>query len=671
MVAEVGLLALVIALCLSLLLSLFPLVGSYTGNIRLMNQARPLSWGLFAFVGFSFACLVWAFITDDFSVDYVARHSNSLLPMQYKVSATWGGHEGSLLLWVLILVGWMAMVALKSYRLPPELSARVLSVMGMITVGFLLFTLLTSNPFNRILPFPPEDGADLNPLLQDFGLIVHPPMLYMGYVGFAVAFAFAIAALLGGQLDSAWARWARPWTTVAWVFLTLGISLGSWWAYYELGWGGWWFWDPVENASLMPWLVGTALIHSLAATEKRGLFKSWTLLLAIFTFSLSLLGTFLVRSGVLTSVHAFANDPERGVFILLYLMIVVGASLTLFALRAPEVRSRISFSIVSRETLLLVNNILLTASAATVLLGTLFPLLLESLDMGMISVGPPYFNFVFVPMAMLLAFALGFGVLLNWKNGSAQWLVQQTRWIFIASLTGGFAFSLFYGDSIVVSEVLAMALVLWIVLTMAKDLFNKTRNSRKNGSLIDGMKRLKPAYYGMQLAHLGLAVTIVGVAIVSGYSSQRDLRMLPGDRVTVGEYQFRFDGVRLQQGPNYTSDYGSITVYKDSRQIALLHPEKRVYAAQGMPMTEADIDPGLTRDIYVALGEPLGNDGSWALRIHIKPFVRWIWFGSILMGLGGILAISDRRYRAKVTKKMTAARTAGKAPSADEGVASA
>lgn len=670
MVAEAGLLALIIALCLSLLLSIFPLVGSYTGNLRLMNQARSLSWGLFAFVGFSFLCLVWAFITDDFSVDYVARHSNSLLPVQYKVSATWGGHEGSLLMWVLILVGWMAMVAVKSDRLPPELSARVLSVMGMITVGFLLFTLLTSNPFNRILPFPPEDGADLNPLLQDFGLIVHPPMLYMGYVGFAVAFAFAIAALLGGQLDTAWARWARPWTTVAWVFLTLGISLGSWWAYYELGWGGWWFWDPVENASLMPWLVGTALMHSLAVTEKRGLFKSWTLLLAIFTFSLSLLGTFLVRSGVLTSVHAFANDPERGVFILFYLMVVVGASLTLFALRAPEVRSRISFSMASRETLLLVNNILLTASAATVLLGTLFPLLLESLDMGMISVGPPYFNFVFVPMAMLLAFALGFGVLLNWKNGSVKWLVSQTRWIFLISILGGLGFSLFYGDALaknfLISEVLAMALVLWIVLTMVRDILNKTRNTRAKAGLVDALKRLKPAYYGMHLAHLGLAVTIVGVAITSGYSSQRDLRMAPGERVTLGAYQFRFDGVSLQPGPNYTSNYGSVTIYKNGRQIAVLHPEKRVYTAQQMPMTEASIDPGLTRDIYVALGEPLGDDGSWALRLHIKPFVRWIWLGSLFMGLGGVLAISDRRYRMKVRQKVNALRPLG-----NEGVASA
>ena len=647
MVPEVGLLALIVALCLSLVLSIFPLIGSYSGDLRLMSQARVLSFGLLVFVALSFACLVWAFVSDDFSVDYVARHSNSLLPWQYKISATWGGHEGSLLLWVLILVGWMAAVARKSNHLPPELVARVLAVMGMVTVGFLLFTVLTSNPFSRLLPFSPPDGADLNPLLQDVGLIVHPPMLYMGYVGFAVAFAFAIAALLGGHLDSAWARWVRPWTTVAWLFLTLGIALGSWWAYYELGWGGWWFWDPVENASLMPWLVGTALIHSLAVTEKRGLFKSWTLLLAICTFSLSLLGTFLVRSGVLTSVHAFANDPERGVFILFYLMVVVGASLTLFALRAPGVDNRIQFAALSRETLLLVNNILLTASAATVLLGTLFPLLLESLDLGMISVGPPYFNAMFVPMTLLLAFALGIGVLLNWKRGTAQWLISQTRWIVMTCVIGGFAFARMFGQDLQVMQVLAMALVLWIVLTMARDMINKTRNAP---GFWRGLRRLRPAYLGMHLAHLGLAVTIVGVVISSGYSVQRDLRMTPGDRVMLGDYQFRFDGVGARDGPNYHSDYGSVTVYQDGRQMTVLHPEKRLYTT--MPMTEAAIDPGFTRDIYVALGEPLGGDGSWALRLHIKPFVRWIWLGAILMALGGALAISDRRYRVKIRNRI-------------------
>ena len=647
MVPEVGLLALIVALCLSLVLSIFPLIGSYSGDLRLMSQARVLSFGLLLFVALSFACLVWAFVSDDFSVDYVARHSNSLLPWQYKISATWGGHEGSLLLWVLILVGWMAAVARKSNHLPPEMVARVLAVMGMVTVGFLLFTVLTSNPFSRLLPFSPPDGADLNPLLQDVGLIVHPPMLYMGYVGFAVAFAFAIAALLGGHLDSAWARWVRPWTTVAWLFLTLGIALGSWWAYYELGWGGWWFWDPVENASLMPWLVGTALMHSLAVTEKRGLFKSWTLLLAIFTFSLSLLGTFLVRSGVLTSVHAFANDPERGVFILLYLMVVVGASLTLFALRAPGVDSCIQFAALSRETLLLVNNILLTASAATVLLGTLFPLLLESLDLGMISVGPPYFNTMLVPMTLLLAFALGIGVLLNWKRGTAQWLISQTRWIVMTCVIGGFAFARMFGQDLQVMQVLAMTLVLWIVLTMATDMINKTRNA---SGCWRGLRRLGPAYLGMHLAHLGLAVTIVGVVISSGYSVQRDLRMAPGDRVMLGDYQFRFDGVGARDGPNYHSDYGSVTVYQDGRQMTVLHPEKRLYTT--MPMTEAAIDPGFTRDIYVALGEPLGGDGSWALRLHIKPFVRWIWLGAILMALGGALAISDRRYRIKIRNRI-------------------
>ncbi len=649
MIAEAGLLSLVLALCLSIILSIVPMAGSYNGNIRWMNQARALSYGVFGFILVSFLCLVWAFVTDDFSVDYVAKHSNSLLPMQYKVSATWGGHEGSLLLWVLILTGWMAAVALKSHRLPAELSARVLSVMGMIAVGFLLFTLLTSSPFIRILPFPPADGADLNPLLQDFGLIIHPPMLYMGYVGFAVAFAFAIAALLGGQLDSAWARWARPWTTIAWVFLTVGIALGSWWAYYELGWGGWWFWDPVENASLMPWLAGTALIHSLAVTEKRGLFKSWTVLLAIFTFSLSLLGTFLVRSGVLTSVHAFANDPERGVFILIYLLVVVGASLTLFAYKAPEVRSKISFSLVSRETLLMANNVLLTASCATVLLGTLFPLLLESLDMGMISVGPPYFNMLFVPLSGLLAFTMGFGVLVNWKNGKVSWLINQTKWIFLTSILGGLIFSLSFGDSLVIGEIIAVALVLWIVLVIGKDIQNKTRNT----GLIKGLKKLKPAYYGMQLAHIGLAVMIIGVSISSIYSVQRDLRMSPGDKVEVAGYEFQFNGVRGIEGPNFIADMGSVTVYKDGRLINQMAPEKRIYKVQGMPMTEAAIDAGFTRDLYVALGEALDDKGNWAIRIHVKPFVRWIWMGSLFMAFGGLLAISDRRYRLKIRKKVS------------------
>lgn len=653
---ELGLFALILATCVAVLQSIVPLVGSFNGRLGWMATGKTLATGQFALVLISFLCLVNAFIVDDFSVQYVASNSNSLLPMIYKITATWGGHEGSLLLWILTLSGWTFAVALRSDKLPVELSSRVLAVLGMVSVGFLLFILLTSNPFARILPFPPQDGADLNPLLQDFGMIVHPPMLYMGYVGFAVAFAFAIAALIGGQLDSAWARWARPWTTVAWVFMTAGISLGSWWAYYELGWGGWWFWDPVENASLMPWLAGTALMHSLAVTEKRGLFKSWTLLLAIATFSLSLFGTFLVRSGVLTSVHAFASDPMRGLFVLGYLLVVVGASLTLFAFRAPEVRSKISFSLLSRETLLLVNNVVLITSCATVLLGTMFPLLLDALDMGMISVGPPYFNLLFVPLSLILAFALGLGVLLNWKKGSSEWLIGQVRWILLASIVGGIAISFLYGSRFKVMEAIAMAAVLWILLTMVKDILNKTRNS----GLIPGLKKLKPAYYGMTLAHFGLAVSIIGVALSSGYSVQKDLRMNPGDKAELGEYVFRFDGVTRKQGPNYLSDKGVVSIFKDQKKIAVLNPEKRLYQVQNMPMTEAGIDPSLTRDLYVALGEPLG-DGSWAVRLHVKPYVRFIWLGSIFMFLGGLLAVCDKRYRVRLKKKVSSQRTAGKA----------
>lgn len=646
MVPELGLLALILALCLALVLAVIPLAGSYTGKDAWMQLARPLTYGQFLFILVAFCILVWSFITDDFSVAYVAQNSNSLLPGQYKVSATWGGHEGSLLLWVLILSGWMVLVALRSQRLPQVLATRVLAVMAMVATGFLLFMLLTSNPFARVLPFSPADGSDLNPLLQDFGLILHPPMLYMGYVGFAVTFAFAIAALLGGQLDSAWTRWVRPWTTAAWCFLTLGITLGSWWAYYELGWGGWWFWDPVENASLIPWLVGTALMHSLAVTEKRGLLKSWTLLLAIFTFSLSLLGTFLVRSGVLTSVHAFANDPERGVFILIYLLTVVGCSLTLFAIRAPQVSSRIHFSWLSRETLLLVNNVLLSVSAATVLLGTLFPLLLEALDMGMVSVGPPYFNLVFVPMALLLFFALGLGVLLNWKSGSLSWLLGQIRWIVLASLLAGLLFNGIYAETFRLSEVLAIALVAWIVLVMLQDLRNKNRHQRL-------WSRLRPAYYGMHLAHLGVALSLFGVALSAGYSQQKDVRMAPGDQVSLGAYQFRFDGVERQKGPNYIAERGTVTVFQEGRQLTVLFPEKRLFQVQGVAMTEAAIDPGLVRDLYVAMGEALDDQGSWSLRLYVKPFIRWIWFGALLMALGGALAVADRRYRRQVTKDTT------------------
>lgn len=650
---ELGLFALILATCLAILQSVAPLFGSYSGRLPWMAAGKWLAAGQFVFVLLSFICLVVAFLTDDFTVSYVANNSNSLLPDIYKLTATWAGHEGSLLLWILTLAGWGMVVSVRCDKLPPELSARVLSVLGMVSVGFLLFILVTSNPFARILPFPPQDGADLNPLLQDVGMIFHPPVLYMGYVGFAVVFAFAIAALLGGQLDSAWARWVRPWTTAAWCFLTLGISLGSWWAYYELGWGGWWFWDPVENASLMPWLAGTALMHSLAVTEKRGLFKSWTLLLAIATFSLSLFGTFLVRSGVLTSVHAFASDPERGMFILAYLMVVVGASLALFAVRAPQMGSRITFSLLSRETLLLVNNILLAVSCATVLLGTMFPLLVDALDLGMISVGPPYFNALFVPQVLLLGLALGIGILLNWKSGSFSKLLHQVRWIALVSALGGVAFALFYAERFIVSEALAMAVVLWLVLTAGRDILDKTRNARQKMSFMASLQKLPASYLGMHLAHLGLALTIIGAAMTSGYSLQRDLRMSPGDTAWLGQYQFRFDGVTQMQGPNYVTNIGIITILDDQQQpIAVLQPEKRVYSVRGMPMTEAGIDPGLTRDLYVALGEPLGDD-SWAVRLHVKPYVRLIWLGSIFMALGGLLAVCDKRYRIRLKKNKT------------------
>ncbi|PKM09605.1 MAG: heme lyase NrfEFG subunit NrfE [Gammaproteobacteria bacterium HGW-Gammaproteobacteria-5] len=590
--------------------------------------------------------MTYAFMVDDFSVAYVAHNSNSALPWYYKFSAVWGAHEGSLLLWAFILAGWTFAVAVFSRQLPEDMLARVLGVMGLISIGFLLFLIVTSNPFERLLPQVPVDGRDLNPLLQDFGLIVHPPMLYMGYVGFSVAFAFAIAALLGGRLDAAWARWSRPWTLVAWAFLGLGIALGSWWAYYELGWGGWWFWDPVENASFMPWLVGTALIHSLAVTEKRGVFKSWTVLLAIAAFSLSLLGTFLVRSGVLTSVHAFATDPERGVFILVFLLMVVGGSLTLFALRAPVVKSQVGFGLWSRETLLLVNNLLLVVATAMILLGTLYPLLLDALSGAKLSVGPPYFNAMFVPLIGALMVTLGVGILVRWKDTPLKWLLGMLTPVLITSVVLGGLGSLLFGDFN--WAVLAVSLLAaWVVIASIRDLLDKTRHK----GLLKGMRSLAPSYWGMHLAHLGLAVCAIGVVLTSHQSAERDLRLAPGESLSLGGYEFVFEGAVHHEGPNFTSDKATIRVLDGDKQIATLHPEKRLYTVQQMPMTEAGIDAGFTRDLYVALGEPLG-DGAWAVRVHIKPFVRWIWLGALMMGLGGVLAASDRRYRVKVKTRV-------------------
>ena len=585
-------------------------------------------------------------MVDDFSVAYVANNSNSALPWYYKFSAVWGAHEGSLLLWALILAGWTFAVAIFSRHLPEEMLARVLAVMGMISIGFLLFLIVTSNPFERLLPNSPVDGRDLNPLLQDFGLIVHPPMLYMGYVGFSVAFAFAIAALLGGKLDAAWARWSRPWTIVAWAFLGIGIALGSWWAYYELGWGGWWFWDPVENASFMPWLVGTALIHSLAVTEKRGVFKSWTVLLAIAAFSLSLLGTFLVRSGVLTSVHAFATDPERGVFILAFLLVVVGGSLALFAVRAPVVKSQVGFGLWSRETLLLVNNIVLIVAAAMILLGTLYPLVLDALTGAKLSVGPPYFNALFLPLMALLMAVISVGVLVRWKDTPLKWLGSMLAPVLVASVVLAVVATFLHGDFH--WAVLAVCLLaFWVILAGVRDILDKTRHK----GLIKGLPSLGRSYWGMQMAHFGFAVCALGVVLTSLGSYERDLRMAPGDSVELGGYRFQFEGAVHHEGPNFISDKGTVRVFDGERQIKVLHPEKRLYTVQQATMTEAGIDAGFTRDLFVALGEPL-EQGAWAVRIHIKPFVRWIWLGALLMGLGGFLAAADKRYRIKVRTRV-------------------
>ncbi len=646
MIPELGHLAMILALCFAVVQAFVPLFGAWRGDRLWMGLAQPAAWGQFAFLVFAFGCLTYSFMVDDFSVAYIAENSNSALPWYYKFSAVWGAHEGSLLLWALILGGWTFAVSVFSRQLPQIMLARVLAVMGMISVGFLLFLILTSNPFSRLLPQMPQDGRDLNPLLQDIGLIVHPPMLYMGYVGFSVAFSFAIAALLGGRLDAAWARWSRPWTIVAWAFLGVGITLGSWWAYYELGWGGWWFWDPVENASFMPWLVGTALIHSLAVTEKRGVFKSWTVLLAIAAFSLSLLGTFLVRSGVLTSVHAFASDPARGVFILIFLLMVVGGSLTLFAIRAPVVKSHVGFGLWSRETLLLGNNLVLVVAASMILLGTLYPLVLDALSGAKMSVGPPYFNALFVPLMGLLMAVMAVGVLVRWKDTPVKWLLSMLAPVLIGSavlaVIAGFAMADFQW-----AVLATFLLAAWVLLAGVRDLLDKTRHK----GLFKGVQGLTRSYWGMQLAHIGIAVVALGVVLSSQNSAERDMRMAPGDSVELGGYVFVFDGAKHLQGPNFTSDKGTIRVFENGQEVTVLHPEKRLYSVQRSMMTEAGIDAGFTRDLYVALGEPLDN-GAWAVRVHVKPFVRWIWFGGLITALGGLLAALDKRYRVKVRSKV-------------------
>jgi cytochrome c-type biogenesis protein CcmF len=657
MIPELGHFALILALLLSLLQGTLPIIGAARRIPAWMALARPVAQGQALFVAIAFGCLMWSFANSDFSVLNVATNSNSQLPLEYKIAASWGSHEGSMLLWVFMLAGWTLAVTLRSRHLPDEMVARVLGVMGLVSLGFLLFMLLTSNPFDRLFP-PAPDGRDLNPLLQDPGMVFHPPLLYMGYVGFSVAFSFAIAALLGGRLDATWARWSRPWTTLAWSFLTCGIMLGSWWAYYELGWGGWWFWDPVENASFMPWLVGTALIHSLAVTEKRGTFKAWTVLLAICAFSLSLLGTFLVRSGVLTSVHAFATDPRRGVFILAFLSVVIGGSLVLFALRAPKVGEGGRFAVVSRESLLLTNNLLLICAAGSVLLGTLYPLFLDALALGKISVGPPYFDAVFVPVMTPLVFLMGIGPLARWKEAQVPDLWRQLRWALLVSLATALLLPLATGEwKPLVS--FGLLLALWIVTTTIVNV--RGRIGSASGGLFARLARQPRSYWGMILAHLGVAVFIVGVTMVKGYEAERDVRMAVGDTVSVGGHVFRFDGVTEAKGPNYRAVRGAFDVARDGRNVGTMRPEKRVYNAGGNAMTEAAISSGLFGDIYVSLGEPVGG-GAWSVRVYAKPFVTWIWGGCLLMAFGGLVALSDRRYR--VTARRDATVLVGAGPAA-------
>jgi cytochrome c-type biogenesis protein CcmF len=643
MIPELGQFALILALVLALLQAALPLTGAALGNRTLIASARPLAAGQFVFVVIAFASLATSFISNDFSVLNVAEHSNSELPLNYRFAATWGSHEGSLLLWTLMLTGWTLAVSAFSRHLPERMAARVIGVLGLVSIGFLLFMLTTSNPFDRLLP-PAADGRDLNPLLQDPGMVIHPPMLYMGYVGFSVAFAFAIAALLEGRLDATWARWSRPWTTAAWSFLTIGIALGSAWAYYELGWGGWWFWDPVENASFMPWLVGTALMHSLAVTEKRGTFKSWTVLLAIVAFSLSLLGTFLVRSGVLTSVHAFATDPRRGVFILAFLAVVIGGSLALFAWRAPRIGLGGRFDAVSRESMLLANNVLLTVAMAAVFLGTLYPLFLDALNLGKISVGPPYFDSVFMPLMAPAIFLMAVGPVASWKRAALPELWTRLKWAWVVAFVSAMLLPFVLGKWTPLIA-LGLLMALWVICATVAQFVQRMRIAPQPG--IAAKLAAQPAsWYGMSLAHVGIAVFIIGVTMVKGYETEKDVRMAPGDTVTIGAYDFIFRGATEVNGPNYVAMRGKVEVRPAGGGAVqrTMFPEKRIYRATQQTMTEADIDWGLTRDLYVSLGEPVEN-GAWGVRVYVKPFVDWIWGGAFLMALGGFLAIGDRRYR--------------------------
>ena len=642
MVPEVGHFALILALVFAVLQTIFPIAGAARGNATWIGMTKPLAQGQMLFVTLSYLCLTYAFLTNDFSVTYAVNHSNSDLPLIYKISGVWGGHEGSLLLWVFFLNVWTVAVVYFSRNLDDAMLARVVGVLGFVSVGFMLFMLLTSNPFDRTLPAA-IDGRDLNPLLQDPGLAIHPPMLYLGYVGFSVAFAFAIAALLSGKLDAAWARWSRPWTTAAWVFLTFGIALGSWWAYYELGWGGWWFWDPVENASFIPWLVGTALMHSLIVTDKRGTFRNWTVLLAVAAFALCLLGTFLVRSGVLVSVHSFAADPERGQAILIYLVVVIGISLALYAWRAPKVGFGGDFKLNSRETMLLSGNVMLSVAAAAVLLGTIYPLIHDAMGMGKLSVGPPYFDAVFLPLMVPVIFLMGIGPMARWKQTSIPELATRLKWALAAGVIAAIILPFVMGGfSMMIA--LGVLMATWVFASAVVNIITRVKAMSGNDSVLKKLAKQPLHYYGMLVAHCGVGIFIIGVAFVNGYEQEKDVRMDIGDYVILEGYKFRFDGVSSVQGPNYRAERGTIVVTKNDELVTVLTPEKRVYKVQTNPMTEAAIESGFFTQVYVALGEPIG-DGAWSVRVYYKPFVTWIWFGCFVMGVGGFLAMSDKRYR--------------------------
>jgi len=641
MLPELGQFSLILAFCLSIILGTLPLIGAHRNNVLWMSLARPLSAGVFVFLGISIVILTYAFASDDFSVQFVALHSNSALPLQYKLTAVWGGHEGSFLLWTFMLAGWMLAVAIFSKSMPIDFVARVLGVLGILCSGYILFMLATSNPFDRIVPLPPLDGTDLNSMLQDFAFIIHPPTLYMGYVGFSVVFAFAIAALLSGKLDAAWARWCRPWANVAWAILTIGIAAGSWWAYYELGWGGWWAWDPVENPPLITWLFGTALIHSLAVTEKRGVFKSWTVLLAILAFAGSLMGTFITRSGLLTSVHAFASDPSRGFFILAILGITVGGSLLLYAIRAPLMKREFGFDLLSREVFLLINNVILVVASASIFLGTLFPMIYQALTDDLISIGPPYFNSIFAPLMMLLVLFLGIGPMSRWKRTSTAYLLQQLGKVALASVAIGVLLPLLVLLEFSLAATVSIALAAWVVLSIGKDVSNRIVNKP---TPIQGLRALSLSYYGMQAAHLGVAVMLVGIGLTSYFSVEKSVLLEQGQSIVLAGYDFVFIGSSAVTGPNFIGEEAEISVLKAGVEIEVLHPQRRIYTASGSPSTEMDIDAGLLRDLFITLGEEK-QAGAWSMTIYVKPFIRWVWLGAIFMVFGATLAAGDKRYR--------------------------